>query len=186
MFLLFHASVFIFLNLFGNILKQSKLKLHCNFQQHPEGAPKAQKLSGTFEKRLENFLAVVEGQGARVGEVAVVCSPQSVLFPGRDLSLQEFLFSPVRIQLCAGTWEVRVFREWGWGKTRRCQRISLAHNLESERKGEGPPYFPRCQELSVVPRSGQVWWVDTLSLRVTGPEFLPGSGQPTPHSPLGL
>lgn len=75
MFLLFHPSVFIFLNLFGNILKQSKLKLHCNFQQHPEGAPKAQKLSGTFEKRLENFLAVVEGQGARVGEVAVVCFP---------------------------------------------------------------------------------------------------------------
>lgn len=72
----------------------------------------------------------------------------------------------------------------GWGKRRRCQCFSVAHYLVSESEGEGPQ-FPRCQELSGVPRSGQVWRVGTTSLRVAEPEFLPGPGQPTPHPPFG-
>lgn len=63
LFLPFHASVFIFLNLFGNILKQSKLKWHCNFQQHTEGAPKAQKLSGTLRSGWKTFLLWWRGRG---------------------------------------------------------------------------------------------------------------------------
>lgn len=136
-----------------------EIKMALQFSATSRGGAKSPETVWNFAKRLENFLAVVEGQGARVGEVAVVCSTQSVPFPGRDLPLQKFLFSPVRIQLCVGTWEALVFREWGWGKTRRCPLFFFsAHNLESETEGKGPPHFPRCQELSVVPRSGQVWW----------------------------
>lgn len=150
---------FYILESFRKHFETVEIKIALQFSATSRGGAKSPETVWNFEKRLENFLAVVEGQGVRVGEVAVVCSPQSVLFPGRDLSLQEFLFSPMRIQLCVGTWEVLVFREWGWGKTRRCQRFSLVHNLESEMRGKGHPHFPRCQELSVVARSGQVWWV---------------------------
>lgn len=90
-------SVFIFLNLFGNVFETVEIKIALQFSATSRGGAKSPETVWNFEKRLENFLAVVEGQGARVGEVAVVCSPQSVLFPGRDLSLQEFLFSSVRI-----------------------------------------------------------------------------------------
>lgn len=194
MFLPLHASVFLFSNPFRKIFKRLKIKIALQFSATSRGGAKSPETVWNFEKLLENFRLGGEA-GAWVGEVAVVCSTQSILFPGWDLSLQEFLFlfSPVCESNCAvslgeagkclssGNGEGG---ERSGGKHLRCQCFSFAHNLESESKREGS-LFPRCQELSGVPRPGQVWRVGTISLiTVAGPEFLPGPGEPTPHPPF--